>query len=299
MPKQMAFFVMGVLIVLGFVAPHILTASIPATVSGPWQIDSRHSYAQIVTDGTTDFGKQKVDITVGFARMNGGLQLDDSDSSKSRLDFRIYPANTMAPPIGEDGKVQAQWFENRANHTLVCFHSTSVVRTADGKLKATGKMTLTRVDRNVDAAPGEAYAGPVYGPPMVHHVSQDVTLILGVSNQAPNSADKVRIIDASTSTRIFREDFPQLTRAIISTTWPPLIQDQKCETPAQGEAYSGHKCTGTYLSGPSLPASPYARAGEDYPGPTDFNAIVGERVTFQIQMHLLAQGTGEPAASGN
>lgn len=298
MLKHPAMLSIAAIIVLGVLGARIPSNSTPDTVTGPWQIDSHRSYAQIVTDGTTDSGKKKIDITLGYARLNGALQLDDADPAKSRLDFRIYPANAMAPPIGEDGKVRAQWFENLANHTLVCFHSTSVVRTPEGKLKAIGKLTLTRVDRNVDSAPGEAYAGPVYGPPIIHRVSQDATLVLDLSNQAA-SAGKVSGLYASTSTKIFREDFPQLTRAIISTTWPPLIEDKKCEAPAQGEAYSGQRCTGTFLT-PAFPVTSYSRAGgEDYPGPTDVNEIAGQRVTFQIQMHLLAQGAGEQPAGGN
>lgn len=296
MLKHTVMFSIGALFVLGVLGPHAPSDSVPG-MTGPWHIDSQHSYAQIITDGTTDFGKKKIDIILGFARLNGALRLDDSDATKSRLDFRIYPANSMAPPIGEDGKVRAQWFENLANHTLVCFHSKSVVRNSDGKLKAAGTLVLTRVDRNVDAAPGEAYAGPVYGPPIIHRVSQETTLILDISNQAAKG-ETLSGINASTSTKVFREDFPQLIRALVSTTWPPLVQEKNCEAPATGEAYSGQKCTGTFLESPGLPVSPYARAGEDYPGPTNFNAITGERVTFQIQIHLL-QGAGEQAGGGN
>lgn len=268
----------------------------PTSVTGSWQIDSRYSYAQIVTDGTTDFGKKTIDITLGFARLKGDLKVDDNDPGKSRLDFRIYPANSVAPSIGEDGKVLARWFENQANHTLVCFHSTSVVRTPDGRLKAAGNLTVTRIDRNVDVAPGEAYAGPVYGPPMINRVSQEATFILDISDQAANG-EKVSGIYASTSTQVMREDFPQLTRAMVSTAWPPLGQEQHCEVPAPGEAYSGQKCTGTYLT-PQFQASP-ARPGEDYSGLQYPNAITGERVVFQIQMHLLARGAEGQAASGN
>lgn len=62
--------------------------------------------------------------------------------------------------------------------------------------------------------------------------------------------------------------------------WPPLVQDQKCEAPASGEAYNGQKCTGAYLT-PGFPAAS-SQTEEDYPGPQDSNAIVGERVVFQI-----------------
>jgi hypothetical protein len=31
---------------------------------------------------------------------------------------------------------------------------------------------------------------------------------------------------------MFREDFPQLLRAVVGTYWPPLVQDKNCESPA-------------------------------------------------------------------
>ena len=69
-----------------------------------------------------------------------------------------------------------------SNHTLVCFHSKRVVRTPDGRLQATGELTVTRVDRNVEAEPTEAYSGPVYGPPMIHRVSHEATFIFDIGD---------------------------------------------------------------------------------------------------------------------
>ena len=157
-----------------FLAMGILGVDVPsktASVSGTWQVDTRHSDARIVTDATTDYGKTKIGVTLGFARVNGAIKLDDGDPSKSRVDFRIYPATSMSPIIAEDGKFLSHWLENQSNHTLVCFHSKKVVRTPDGRLQAAGELSVTRIDRNVEMTPNEAYAGPVYGPPMIHRVS--------------------------------------------------------------------------------------------------------------------------------
>ncbi len=297
--KRTAMFSMAAIVALAVVAPRVPGHALPSPVSGSWEIDSRHSYAQIVTDGTTDFGKKKIDVTLGFARLNGRMQFDENDPAKSRVDFRIYPADSMAPPIGEDGKITTQWLANLANHTLVCFHSKKIARMPDGKVQATGDLTLTRVDRNVEATPSEAYAGPVYGPPMVHHVSQDATFVFDLSGPSRN-VRKVSVLHASTSAKVFREDFPQLARAVVSAYWPPLIEDHNCEAPeATGEAYRGQKCTGTFLMSPGLPPSPNARPGEDYPGPQGFNAVIGERLSFQIQMELISQASREQAGSGN
>jgi hypothetical protein len=129
-------------------------------MAGSWQVDVRHSDAKLITDATTDYGKTKINATLGFARIDGTVTINDGDPTKSGIEFRFYPATSMAPAIAEDGKFLSHWLENLSNHTLVCFHSKRVVRTPDGRLQATGDLTVTRVDRNVQADPTEAYAGP-------------------------------------------------------------------------------------------------------------------------------------------
>ena len=63
----------------------------PASMAGSWHVDGRRSYAQLVTDATTDYGKTKMDATLGFARVNGMLRIDDNDPRKSSVDLTIYP----------------------------------------------------------------------------------------------------------------------------------------------------------------------------------------------------------------
>ena len=136
-----------------------LGVSTKPSMAGSWQVDTRHSAVQLITDATTNYGKNKLDYTVGFARVMGEMKIDDADPAKSSVAFRFYPANSMVPPIAENGKFLSQWLADEANHTLVCFHSKTVERTADGRIRAAGVLTLTRVDRNVQAEPTEAYSG--------------------------------------------------------------------------------------------------------------------------------------------
>ena len=157
MSKHTAVFAVAGVFVLGVVALNV--SGKPSSIAGTWQVDTRHSAVQLITDGTTDFGKTKLDFTLGFGRVNGSLKIDDADPTKSSIVFRFYPANGMSPAIAENGKFLSQWLMNQANHTLVCFHSKTVQRTADGRLQATGDLTLTRVDRNVELDPTEAYSG--------------------------------------------------------------------------------------------------------------------------------------------
>ena len=258
----------------------------PAFATGSWVVDGGHSDAQYIADGTTDFGKTKMTFTIGFARVAGVVKLDSSDSANSSFDFTTYPATSMAPPMNEEGKVKTQWLVTHANHTLVCFHSKGVKQTADGRLQTSGNLVLTRVDRNVEMTPNEAYAGPVYGPPMVHRIIREATFVFDPPTAAGGA------FQTSGSTKVVREDFPQLLKAVIGTYWPPVVQDKNCQVPAASEAYSGAQCTGTFLMSPPLPESPHAANEEDAPGPSNFNAVVGEHLTILVHMRLKPSGSG-------
>jgi polyisoprenoid-binding protein YceI len=267
----------------------------PLPPVGSWQVDTRHSHAQLAIDGTTDFGKSKIMVTVGFARMNGTVKLDGDNSA---FDFRLYPASSMAPPIDEDGNAKIEWFSNHANNTLVCFHSKGVKPTGEGRVQTSGKLTLTRVDRNVELTPSEGYTGPVYGPPVLHRVSREATFVFDFPGAATNSHEGEML--AVGTTRVSREDFPQLLKTVVATYWPPVVQDKNCQIPAGfGEDYSGAMCTGTFLQPPALPSPPSSAGGEDYPGPGGFNSLVGDRLRISVHMHLASAGSGAQAGAAN
>jgi polyisoprenoid-binding protein YceI len=296
MLKRTAVFAVAAILALGVLG--LDTPNKHASMAGSWQVDTRHSDAKLITDATTDYGKTKINVALGYARIYGVFKIDDDDSTKSSVEFRFYPAMSMAPSIDEDGKFLKQWLQNPANQTLVCFHSKRVVRTPDGRLQATGELAVTRVDRNVDATPSEAYAGPVYGPPMIHRVSHEATFAFDLRD-ANGNGQKDGSLQASASTSMFREDFPQLVKTVVNTYWPTVVQDERCQVPDANEAYSGSQCMGTYLSTAGLPAEPHAAGGEDVGVPQNFNAIVGNRLTILVHLNLMAKASGEKAASGN
>jgi polyisoprenoid-binding protein YceI len=272
----------------------ILALLVPGRVppaTGSFQIDSGHSDAQFVSDGTTDFGKTKIMFTVGFARVAGVVKLNGTDSADSSFDFSTYSALSKAPPMNEDGKVNPQWIVTPANHTLVCFHSKGVKLTADGRLETTGNLVLTRVDRNVDATPSEAYAGPVYGPPMIHRMTHEATFIFDAPAPGRGGA-----FHTSGSTKVIGEDFPQLVKAVIGTYWPPVVQDENCQVPNPSEAYNGAQCTGTLFESASLPEPPHAANAEDIGTPQNFNSVVGQRLTILVHMRLTATGGAQGTA---
>ena len=275
----------------------------PVVPVGPLQVDPRHSDAQLITDATTDYGKTKINHTVGIARVAGRVKIDSDNPDQSSFDFTMYPATSTMPPIGEDGKLRSQWFANYANHTLICFHSKGTSRTSEGRLRTTGTLVLTRVDRNVEMGPSESYSGPVYGPPMIHRVTNQATFVFDSPSPANTSGQKNESKEAAFlitgSTNVITEDFPPLFKAVMGTYWPPVVQDEHCETPsAVGEAYSGPHCTGTFMVAPGLPTE-NRNLGEDYPG-TDsgFNAVVGNRLTIAVHLRLRQPSTDSHAAGG-
>jgi len=296
MLKQTGVSAVAVILALGVLG--LAVPDKPSSLAGSWQVDTRHSDAKLITDATTDYGKTKLNVTLGFARVNGRVKIDQLDATKSSVDLSIYPATSMSPSINEDGKFLSRWLENVSNHTLVCFHSKKVVRTPDGRLQTTGELAVTRVDRNVEMTPNEAYSGPVYGPPVIHRVSREATFVFDIP-AAAGSGQKEGYLKASGSTSMFREDFPQLVRTVVSTYWPPVVQDENCQVPDANEAYSGSQCTGTYLATPGLPEVPHATNGEDLPGPPNFNALVGNHLTILVHVRLMAQASGDRAAAGN
>ncbi len=199
MAKYTAVFAIAVSVALGVLA---LGAKSTVSMAGSWQVDPRHSSAQLVTDGTTDYGKTKIDVPVGVGRIEGQMILDDGDPAKSRVDLHMYPATSMAPPIEEEGTFKKRWLanvsKNMANQTLLCFHSKQVVRTPDGKVQTKGELSVVRVDRNVVVpAPSEAYYGPEYGDPIIHRVAKEATFVFDL----PAEKEKDGGIQASAFTK--------------------------------------------------------------------------------------------------
>jgi len=301
MSKRTAVLAVAATVVLGVLA---LGAKKAGSTGGSWEVDTRHSDAQIITDGTTDYGKTKINVTLGFGRVAGDLRIDNDDPTKNSVNLHIYPATAMSESIEEDGNFRSRWLANRANHTMLCFHSKQLARTAEGRLQAKGDLTLVRVDRNVEVpAPSEAYYGPVYGPPIINRVSREVTVVFDLPADGKTQQDGS--IEASAFTKTFREDFPQLVRAVLNTSWPPVILDENCTVPSPSEAYSGAKCTGTYMQTPKelasigFPAAPVNAGAADYPGPRDFNAVLGERVDIALHLRLAPGTGGHHMAGGN
>ena len=106
------------------------------------------------------------------------------------------------------------------------------------------------------------------------------------------------MFEASGSTSVTPDGFPRMLKAVTTTYWPPLVQDEKCRTPANvSEDYRGAQCTGTFMESSGLPPAP-VQIGEDYPGSSNYNAVVGSQLTILVHLRLAPKGGGTPAAGG-
>ena len=104
MLKHIAIFAAAAILALGVLGLGGVSTKPASMASGSWQVDTRHSDAQLITDGTTDYGKTKMDFTLGFGRVNGVMNIDNADPAKSNIVFAFYPAHGMSPIIAENGK---------------------------------------------------------------------------------------------------------------------------------------------------------------------------------------------------
>jgi hypothetical protein len=130
---------------------------------------------------------------------------------------------------------------------------------------------------------------------VIHRISGEATFVFDLPADTEQEQGEFVV---TASSKVFGEDFPQLVMAVINTDWPPLIQDEDCQLPGPSAAYSGAKCTGTFLRGSSLPEASGAHTGEDYPGPQDFT-IAGGSLNILLRMRLVAKDSKESAAAGD
>jgi len=180
------------------------------------------------------------------------------------------------------GSSLATGWRTWSNHTLVCFHSKKVVRTADGPAAS-----HRRSDRNAGRPrrPGgsdRSIRGPVYGPPMIHHTSREATFVFDFPAAAGNG-QKESSINASGTTSMFREDFPQLVRTVISTYLAARgsgMSTVKCRTRMKPiAAPNARGRTSQLLDFPTRLTRPTPRISGV---PTNFNAIVGNHLTVSF-----------------
>ena len=260
------------------------------------KIDSRLSDARFSVDGTLNNTDQT--ISLGAASVAGTVNLDKSDLTKSTVVFQMYPATSVWPAIDQFGTPVQANTSDLPGYTLVSFQSERVSVRSDGRLLVTGSLLVTRVDRNADCTPNEAYAGPSYGPSIVQRTARKASFVIDVPVPTTSGSNGNTQIEAWATTVVNQEDFPQLMKAVLDTRWPRLVQDEKCVMPATiGEDYPGASCTGDAVH---LPSRPVVSAGisEDYSGARPAPVEFGSSLTILVHMQLTSEGRQLSARAG-
>jgi polyisoprenoid-binding protein YceI len=249
-----------------------------------WQLDAAHSAARLFLGSDTN----PESFNVGVARVSGKMVVDPYDPASSAVDLVIYPSGEG--PVGPDGKLTTGGFPG-APYSQIAFKSTRTVTTDGGALEVTGDLTLTRVERSsISATPGEDYSGPIYGDPVVHTVSHEVTFVFPAVDLLAVNGKETAKTNLFASTRIGHENFPELLSAIWDTNWPLVVADENCQAPSNvGEDYAGSSCTG--VSVPVIShAAVLSQVGEDYHG---FEAAppAGSQVTIEFDLAGIRSAT--------
>ena len=252
---------------------------------GTWSLDPKTSSARLFQGSTANPDS----VNTGVARVIGDVRLDTNDLNNSVFDLSIYQADeNWGHALNSKGSLPAGYVPDATDRTLMTFKSKQILRTENDKLKVIGKLRLTRVERSVTADANEGYAGPVYGNPVIHTETREVTFLLKKDAQG-----------LSASARVIHEDFPELLSAIQDTNWPSVVQNEHCQAAYEGggEGYSGPACTGTLIAATHAnnPGAAYEGGGEGYTGPVS-TPPAGDQTTIVLDLKMLPANAGGAVA---
>ncbi len=284
-----------------------LIAAILPTISllafaegGDWTLDPSTSSARLYQGSAANPDS----VNTGVARVTGNV--DTNDLQNSAFALSIYPEDeNWAHALSPESSLPSGYVPDATDHTLMTFKCQRILNTQNGKLKVVGELTLTRVERSVTADANEAYAGPVYGDPVIHTETREVTFLfpnlsvaLSSGRLTPVGVQKKDALELSGSARVSHEDFPELLSAIQDTNWPTVVENERCQMPSTvGEDYHGATCTGiviaaTHNDNCQIPAS---RGGEGYTGPV-CTPPAGNETTIVLDLNMLRTSADAAAA---
>jgi polyisoprenoid-binding protein YceI len=127
------------------VAALAVTLSLPTTAAtSTWQIDPNHSAAQ--------FAVRHLAISTvrgAFTKVNGSVQLDDRDISKSSVEVTIDADSVDTRVPNRDKDLRSDHFFDVEKYPTITFKSTKVEQAEPGKLKVTGDLTIHGVTKQV------------------------------------------------------------------------------------------------------------------------------------------------------
>jgi polyisoprenoid-binding protein YceI len=273
--------------------------------SRTWSLDSATSSARLFQGSAANPDS----VNTGVARVTGNVKLDPDDLDHSVFDLSIYPAGEQwTEALTSEGALPDGYVPDATDHTLLTFQSKRIVRMENGKLQVIGDLTLTRVERSVTFTANDAYAGPVYGDPVLHTETREVTFLFPSLSTTPSSDPLGSLnpqgkseVDLAGSADIGYETFPGLLGAIQATNWPIVVQNERSQMPSTvGEDYHGPTCTGTVIAATSHNNChmPTTVGVEDYSGPICAPPS-GNQTTIVLDLRMLRTSADAAAAIGS
>lgn len=109
-----------------------------------WKLDTRHSAAQ--------FSVRHMGISTvrgAFSNVNGTVQLDEQDISKSTVEVTIDVASVDTREPGRDKDLRSDHFFDVEHFPSMTFKSRKVEQVSSGKLKVTGDLTIRGTTKEV------------------------------------------------------------------------------------------------------------------------------------------------------
>jgi polyisoprenoid-binding protein YceI len=134
-----------------YIANSALAAGIALAAAAPnygatstWKIDPQHSSAQ--------FAVRHLAISTvrgAFSKVNGTVQMDDQDITKSSLDVTIDVSTVDTREPDRDKDLRSEKFFDVEHYPTMTFKSKKVAQVAPGKLRVTGDLTIRGVAKEV------------------------------------------------------------------------------------------------------------------------------------------------------
>jgi polyisoprenoid-binding protein YceI len=289
----------GILVLIAMVA---VISPVAFAEGSTWSLDSAASSVRLFQGSAANPDS----VNTGVARVTGKVILDANDLDNSVFDLSIYPADeNWASALSPEGSLPTGFVPNATDHILLRFKSTRILTTGNGKLKVIGDLTLTLVERSVTADANEAYAGPVYGDPVIRTKTREVTFLFPNLSVALSSGTLTAVglrkkdaLGLSGSARVAHEDFPEVLSAIQDTNWPSVVRNEHCQAAYEGggEGYSGPVCTGTLIAATRADncQMPSSVGGEDYSGAI-CTPPAGNQTTIVLDLKLVPTDSEPPA----
>jgi polyisoprenoid-binding protein YceI len=122
-----------------------LIGAMPGLAStSTWKLDPRHSSAQ--------FSVRHMGISTvrgAFSNVNGTVQLDEQDITKSTVEVTIDVATVDTREPGRDKDLRSDHFFDVEHFPSMTFKSRKVEQVSPGKLKVTGDLTIRGTTKEV------------------------------------------------------------------------------------------------------------------------------------------------------